>query len=603
MTEPANENIEKNLQHYLNSKHASQAVLLTGNWGCGKTHFINYFISNNKSEELKLIKVSLFGLNKISEIEDRILGFFYPVMNFKAMKLVGDSIKRIATAIKLEVSEEVKAEVSSTANRGSLNLFNLLIDEKSDYALILDDIERSRIPLQDLLGYINHVVETCQIKTILIANEVEFEKDQEQDYRKFKEKVISKTFLVNHNAEDAIEQFLLDDAINIYAFKKIIVEAYAASDCRNLRSLKQAIDDFSQMWEVVDDKFRVHEKYRTLLAKTFFSLSMEVKSAKIHQQDFISSNVLQAGTAFTKKYFTSEAPILRENFWTDVLFNCDYSKINSLSESLSFFTKPDTLEPDTLEQLRQFQSLEDDDFIILDRRLIAEITSLDDELPLQFLRKAELMANLIENNLSKMEVVSLANCINAYPMKHQDSDKWKNCNLYDFVKWEVTHLKNNENLAGSFESFISAHADAYNKAQIKKKKNRDSDKLSSFYAAIKEGDRTTLVKLLYTENRHTVFFTDVDVDRFVSALAEAPNTAIADFIEIASERYVNDRLRPNHGSNELTLELDFWNNACSAIEARLDSVAPLKKYNLQKLIDPTINNFKSLLAPVTHSAQ
>ncbi|MCO7504228.1 MULTISPECIES: P-loop NTPase fold protein [unclassified Pseudomonas] len=603
MTETANENIEKNLQHYLNSKHSSQAILLTGNWGCGKTHFINYFISNNKSEELKLIKVSLFGLHRISEVEDRILGFFYPVMNLKGMKLVGDSIKRIATAIKLEVSEELKAEVSSAASRGSLNLFNLLIEGKSDYALILDDIERSRIPLQDLLGYINHVVETCQIKTILIANEAEFEKGQENDYRKFKEKVISKTFLINHNAENVIDQFLLDDAVNIYEFKKIIVEAYAASDCRNLRSLKQAIDDFSQMWETVDDKFKAHDKYRILLAKTFFSLSMEVKSARIRQQDFTSSNVLKAGTDFTKKYFNSELPIFRENFWTDVLFNGDYSKINSLSESLSFFTKPDTLEPDTLEQLRQFQYLEDDEFIILDRRLNAEITSLGDEQPLQFLRKAELMANLIENNLSEMGVVSLANCISAYPMKHQNSDKWKNCNLNDFIQWEVTYLKKNEKLADSFESFISAHADAFNKEQFNKKQNRDSDKLSSFYTAIKEGDRTTLVKLLYTENRHTVFFTDVDVDRFVSALAEAPNTAIADFIEIASERYVNDRLRPNHGSNELTLELDFWNNACSAIEARLDSVAPLKKYNLQKFIDPTITNFKSLLTPVTQSIQ
>jgi hypothetical protein len=100
-----------------------------------------------------------------------------------------------------------------------------------------------------------------------------------------------------------------------------------------------------------------------------------------------------------------------------------------------------------------------------------------------------------------------------------------------------------------------------------------------------------------------VFFTDVDVDLFVTALVEAPNTAIADFIEIASERYLTDRLRSNHGSNELTLELDFWEKVQIAIEARLDNVGPLKKYNLKKLIDPTIANFQSMLAPVVHSYQ
>jgi DNA polymerase III delta prime subunit len=603
MTKSVNENIETNLLHYLNSKHSSQAILLTGNWGCGKTHFINFFVTNNKIKNLKLVKISLFGLHKISEVEDRILGCFYPIMDSKAMKLLGSSVKKLATAIKLEAPGDMKTEISMSANAGDINLYNLLIDGKSDYALILDDVERSRIPLQDLLGYINHIVETCQIKTILIANEAELERGQEENYRKFKEKVISKTFLVNHSAEDVIERFIHDDADNIQQFKKIIVEAYAASDCRNLRSLKQAIDDFSQMWDTLERKFQDNEKYANLLAKTFFALSMEVRSAKIRKEDLLCNNIFQSGTAFTKKYFPSELPILRDNFWFDVLFNGDHSKINLLSESLPFFAKQETHEQDTLEKINQFHSLEDEEFLVLNNTLESEILSLDDEHPLKFLRKAELMARLIEHDLSHMEATDLANCISAYPRKHQGSDSWKNCNLNDFIQWEVAHLKSNEKLAHSFEFFISAHADAFKKAQIEKSKTHASDKLSSFYTAIKQGNRTTLVKLLITEHRHTVFFTDVDVDLFVTALVEAPNTAIADFIEIASERYLTDRLRSNHGSNELTLELDFWEKVQIAIEARLDNVGPLKKYNLKKLIDPTIANFQSMLAPVVHSYQ
>ncbi|MBY8934825.1 P-loop NTPase fold protein [Pseudomonas fluorescens] len=601
MTESVNQNIEVNLQRYLNSKNSNQAILLTGNWGCGKTHFINSFIEKHQTKDLQLVKVSLFGLSKVSEIEGRILGFFYPFMDSKPIKLLGNSVKKVASVLKLDVFGDDKPDISLTANAEKLNLFNLLIDGKSDFALILDDIERTEIPIQELLGYINHVVETCRIKTILIANETELEKGQEESYRKFKEKVINKTFLVNHNAEDVIERFLQGDTENIHCFKSIIIETYAISDCRNLRSLKQSIDDFSQLWETVDRKFHAHEKYKILLAKTFFALSMEIKSAKTSKQQLFSENILQYGTAFTKKYFTSEMPILRESFWVDVLFNGDYSQVNPLSESLPFFAIQETPEPDTLTKLNAFQSLEDDEFEILEGKLASEIENLEDEDPLKFLRKAELMANLIANDLSNMNFTSLAGCITSYRKKHQDSDIWKNSYLDDFYRYEVSHLKSDEEISVPFESFINRQSGAYKKTRLENSKIHASNKLAGFYKAVAEGNRDTLLKLLLTDHRHTVFFTNVDIDQFVTALVGARNTAIQDFIELATERYYTDRLRSNHGSNELTLELDFWKNALPAIESQLCKVRPMKRYNLKKLIDPTIANFNRMLGPVALS--
>ncbi|WP_273912874.1 P-loop NTPase fold protein [Pseudomonas fontis] len=597
VTDSINQNIETNLKLYLAREKSDQAILLTGGWGCGKTHFIDNFIKRQSSEKLKLIKVSLFGLSTLSEIEDRMLGAFHPVMDSKALKLLGGSVKKVAALVKLDVLGDSSPDVSLSASADKLNIFNLLISGRTDFALILDDLERTEIDIQKLLGYINHIVETCKIKTILIANEVELEKNCGDSYRKFKEKAICKTFEVGHDPEAVIDSFLEGDAERIGSFKKIILEMYAASSCRNLRSLKQAIDDFSQMYEVLDAEFRTSEQYGNTLAKTFFALSMEVKCAALDRKTLLSGTVLQPDSSFTKKYFPLEHPVLRESFWAEALFSCDYSNINTLSRALSLFVVPITPELDVLTQLHGFQNLEEESFRALASRLAVEVLAQEDDLPATYLRKVDLLAKFIANDLSEVVFSELAHSLKSYTEKYQSCDTWKTCKLDEFSRYEITHLTKIPELSEAYEQFLNTHARAYTLAQSERSQHLASNKLATFYEAASNGDRGVLIALLLTEHRHTEFFTKVDAERFVQALLDGSNIAISEFSEIALERYVLDRLRHNRGSNELELELGFWLEVRTLIEARINDAAPLKKYNLRTFVDSTIVSFCSMLSP------
>ena len=56
------------------------------------------------------------------------------------------------------------------------NLFRNLLSIGLNSILIFDDLERCKIPINDLLGYINQFVEHLNLKVIIVANEKEINK-------------------------------------------------------------------------------------------------------------------------------------------------------------------------------------------------------------------------------------------------------------------------------------------------------------------------------------------------------------------------------------------------------------------------------------------
>ena len=68
-----NKNIENFLNEYMINPDPQYAVFLKGNWGCGKTFFVNNWLNSYKKkipEEqiLKPVMVSLYGLSEIKQI-------------------------------------------------------------------------------------------------------------------------------------------------------------------------------------------------------------------------------------------------------------------------------------------------------------------------------------------------------------------------------------------------------------------------------------------------------------------------------------------------------------------------------------------------------
>lgn len=57
------------LVDYCNENEPVGALLLTGEWGCGKTYFITHDLAEKIKNDAVILRVSLFGITSVSEVD------------------------------------------------------------------------------------------------------------------------------------------------------------------------------------------------------------------------------------------------------------------------------------------------------------------------------------------------------------------------------------------------------------------------------------------------------------------------------------------------------------------------------------------------------
>lgn len=173
------EEIIQTINSYLNDSIYNYALLIDGQWGCGKTYFIkNKLIPHIQKEIDKSIKykkavyISLYGLSDIKSVATKIL--FATITGQKNNK-----IKKSESLIKNALNA-FGSHINLNINDLSTSICDM-IDMKKNI-LILDDLERCHCDVAEVLGLINNMVEHNGLKVIIIANEAEIDnKNQETD--------------------------------------------------------------------------------------------------------------------------------------------------------------------------------------------------------------------------------------------------------------------------------------------------------------------------------------------------------------------------------------------------------------------------------------
>ena len=159
------------IKHYLEEDKTNTAIMLTGEWGSGKTYYIKNelipFLQDEKKN--RCVVISLYGLEDISEISKSI----YMELRMKPSK--DDS--EILTTGKIVTKTIIKNVfgkfgIDANISDGDLKTIYSSIDLNGKL-LIFEDLERSNIEIIKLLGYINNLVEQDGVKVLLIANENE----------------------------------------------------------------------------------------------------------------------------------------------------------------------------------------------------------------------------------------------------------------------------------------------------------------------------------------------------------------------------------------------------------------------------------------------
>lgn len=158
------------IEHYLKEKEISQSILITGIWGCGKTHYWKNILSSKiKQCNLIPIYISLNGLKDKQEI-----------LNKLSLKIISNQTNGLINSKTIKATTNILKIGLNTVSAGTLNLKKLDLNiSLSDFlsmqkldncVLCFDDLERYTGNLSDVLGIINDFTEQKHIKTIVLAN-------------------------------------------------------------------------------------------------------------------------------------------------------------------------------------------------------------------------------------------------------------------------------------------------------------------------------------------------------------------------------------------------------------------------------------------------
>jgi len=300
-----NKEVWECLNDYLKVSKPGYAVLIKGAWGCGKTYFIKRWLdslSDNNADNdndviIKPIYVSLYGISSTNQIDEEIKRIISPILHSKAMKKVGKMLKvAISAAIRYNIDlndnddddgdMKMKCTIDPKALLGSKDPHL-----KGNRLIVFDDLERSNMNIQEVLGYINYYVEHIGCNVVIAGDDTKLKVLNE--YKSIKEKTIGREFLIDPDVDSAVENFTNDEhALGkdyLIEHKNVIIDCFNASGTNNLRLLKQSLNDFSLMINRIPKPLKERTGYvriKSRLLANFVAVYAEEKGQEIGMDNY-----------------------------------------------------------------------------------------------------------------------------------------------------------------------------------------------------------------------------------------------------------------------------------------------------------------------------
>lgn len=400
-----NRHIEEYLNAYRKMDDVDFAVMITGSWGCGKTHFITDYLKRKCTTEgeKKYIYISLNGISSTADIDMAIFQAAHPVLGSKAAVMAGKIVKAsLRTGLKINLDIDGDDKTDATGSLG-IPMDSFKLKTKSKF-LVFDDLERCILKPEEVLGYINAFVESKETKVIIIGDETQIgssqsaaaepqatseeraineEKKPSDKYWVIKEKVIGKTFKLTENIEEILSDLITEKAypktfVLILNNRSAVISVFkrvndALKDRHNYRALKHAFRDFEYFYSFLAEEHRQNHKFIADLFAVFLSFSYELQLKtittddveKLHIPDYLLPSK-KSGEKTRLDEFVARHSINRLNWvlpvdiWCTILKNepIDKAVLVDIISSSDYFRKEAEL-PDW-KKLQEWWSLQDD---------------------------------------------------------------------------------------------------------------------------------------------------------------------------------------------------------------------------------------------------
>lgn len=246
------------------------AVMLKGKWGCGKSFFVNKWIEEytNAGEgvSLKPIYVSLYGLKDTSQITESIDRVLHPLLYSKGAELTKKLLKiagKVVLKTSFDVNKDGSEDISLDATLDSVSLLLSKDNIVGNMLIIFDDLERCLIDMKLLLGYVNSFVEHGSCHVFLVGDETRVVSRWKKTLIEFKEKTVGREFEIMPDVDDAITCFLhgyIPSDEWLQNQKTLITDIFHATECNNLRILRQCLYDFNGLYAEVRDSLEENDE-------------------------------------------------------------------------------------------------------------------------------------------------------------------------------------------------------------------------------------------------------------------------------------------------------------------------------------------------------
>lgn len=436
--------LEKYLNYYVGKINPGYALLVTGDWGVGKTYQVRKALPDTHSHYL-----SLFGISGVLELENELISRMLPKTSF---------IRRI-----FKGGSDIKLSIGGFGELSASSLISLAkSDIRNDKPIIIDDLERSSLPHDVVMGILNQLVEHHKCRVVVIANDTKIGSSNIVD----REKIFGQIIRVESEIESAYDVFYMRYAEFGYQYlsihKGIIVSSFKSSGVSSLRVLKYIMENIGRLLALLDVEILKKELLVKDLVKLFSVLLIEAKIGNLNNGDFVVSNetdfisLKSKIASIQKKYgFHLRTDILSADLLERCLFYGDYDRrrINNKILKCPEFIETRKIEPWKI--VYDFRSYSDD--VVADA-VTSIYTSLE---KVTLVHPGEILH-------------SLAALLFVYSIENPGSDPEPLVKIFDTY---LDNLKNSDKFARSFintkwneEIFLRHQSIEYRVADENKKK-------------------------------------------------------------------------------------------------------------------------------------
>ena len=294
-------------------RETNNALLITGEWGVGKTYFFNNILSKEiekisvKEDErvkYKSIRVSLFGVTSIDDIGRTIFTELFPFIA-EGVK-IGKNLAKLLLNIPI-VKEFIPDKIPELIGEIETDeVKNNMINSKADRLVIcFDDLERisGNFSIESLIGYVNNLTENYDFKVIIIGNTDKIKGDK---FNEIKEKLIGREIEFKINIEEVFDTLIQNEFqsfslyIDFLQKEKDFICSFF-QEYRNIRTLKFVLRYYHEIHSKIEEialkiKYIQSNKDALLKDTLLFTIciSIENREGKLLKNDknAIMSNVL-----------------------------------------------------------------------------------------------------------------------------------------------------------------------------------------------------------------------------------------------------------------------------------------------------------------------